>query len=283
MREKIKRYFFREPCGTIKHLIEGVKVGWSMVERVYCHPKYYEIAFSFRDLANEVETLDCLREQYLSTSSRRVLEIGCGSAPHLPEFHRKGYEYVGLDISRDMLQFALERAEALGARAEFVCASLTDFQISQPVDMGVVFLGSLYVVDTEELQRHFDCMRRAVRPGGLYILDWCVDFVPATDLCETWTEEKDGIRVRTTYHAASIDRAKQTYRETVTLEVEDGRLCFMLQETGIKRAIYPQEFLFYLALRGDFEFLGWWNAWDLGQPLGPSSSCYRPVVAIRRT
>lgn len=34
-----------------------------------------------------------------------------------------------------------------------------------------------------------------------------------------------------------------------------------------KRAIYPQEFLCLIDRSPDFEFLRWWNHWDLPQPL----------------
>ena len=254
-----------------------------MTERVYTHPKYYEIAYSFRDLAAEVGAFDMIRTRYAaSTLGKRVLEIGCGSAPHLREFSRLGYTYLGLDISEDMLNAARERAAGFPGHSEFLRASLTDFRLGEPVDCAVVFLGSLYVVSTEDLRCHFDCVSSALRPGGIYVLDWCVDFVPATDLCETWSEEQDGVRVVATYHAASLDRAQQTYRETLTLEVFDKGRDFILHETAIKRAIYPQEFLFFLELRKDFEFVGWWNAWDLNQPLGEAASCYRPVVAVRK-
>lgn len=253
------------------------------MDRVYAHPLYYEIAFSFRDIRTEVDAIEELARRFSSVAVRRVLEVACGSAPHLPEFARRGYAYFGVDHNETMLEYARRRAEDLGAEAAFVQASLTDFSLPAPADLAVVFLGSLYVAGDTELRSHFDAVARALRLGGLYVLDWCVDFVPATDLCETWTEERDGIRVLTTYHAASLNRAEQTYRETVTLEVEDHGAHITLKETAVKRAIYPQEFLLFIKQRPDFEFVGWWNAWKLDQPLDSSDSrCSRPVVVVRR-
>ena len=59
--------------------------------------------------------------------------------------------------------------------------------------MACVLLGSLYVSSNEELRSHFDAVARALKPGGLYVLDWCVDFSPAVDICDTWEESQDGI------------------------------------------------------------------------------------------
>ncbi|HOJ34189.1 MAG TPA: class I SAM-dependent methyltransferase [Candidatus Hydrogenedentes bacterium] len=253
------------------------------MNRIYDNPQYYEIAFSFRDIPAEIDGLENMMRQYSKIPVKTVLEVACGSAPHLPELARRGYFYVGLDHNETMLSYARQRADSCHAKATFVCGDLTDFVSPCQADLAVIFLGSLYVVDNEGMKKHFDAIARALRPGGLYVLDWCVDFIPATDLCETWTEHRNGVRVTTTYHAVSVNRAAQTYRETVTLEVNDGGEEFVLQETAIKRAIYPQEFLLFVGARRDFEFVGWWNAWDLNQPLGTTESYFRPIVVIRRS
>jgi hypothetical protein len=36
-----------------------------------------------------------------------------------------------------------------------------------------------------------------------------------------------------------------------------------LREVTVRREVYPQEFLLFLAQRPEFEFIGWWNHWDV--------------------
>src|ERR1700722_14985744 len=104
---------------------------------VYHHPAYYELAFSFRDIPAEVDVFETLIGRHSRIPVRRLLELGCGPAPHLPELSRRGYSYVGLDLSRPMLDHAQRKAAPFGASATFVEASMLDFHLAEPVEQTV--------------------------------------------------------------------------------------------------------------------------------------------------
>ena len=61
---------------------------------------------------------------------------------------------------------------------QFYLANFVDFRLKEPVDFIYIMLGSLYVNNTEELLSHFSAVEQALKPGGLYFLDWCIDFSP---------------------------------------------------------------------------------------------------------
>jgi hypothetical protein len=83
--------------------------------------------------------------------------------------------------------------------------------------------------------------------------------------------------------AISLDRAEQTYTETLLLEVNDNGETRELRQEAVKRAIYPQEFLFFIESRPDFEFVGWWKDWDLDQPCAGATAVNRNLAVVRRT
>ena len=158
------------------------------VGELYNYPRYYELAFSYRDLKSEVDVLEeCIR-RYSRISVRRVLDIGCGPAPHLEELARRGYEYVGLDINDAMLDYARRKAEALGVAATFIKADMRNFSLEKPVDFAFTMLGSLYAKTTDDILSHLNSVARALNPGGLYFLDWCINFQWGEGLGEpqTW-------------------------------------------------------------------------------------------------
>ena len=253
-------------------------------ESVYHHPRYYEAAFSFRDIEQEAAVIDELIRRYVGGPATRVLEIACGHGPHIAALAKRGYAYTGLDCDPGMLDYARDRALAEGVHAQFIEADLCRFALPDPVDAAFVLIGSLYVTSTAELDTHFDSMARAIRPGGIYILDRCIDFMPAVDIIETWEEDYQGIHVEVSYLSESVNRVEQTYRETLTVKaVAEGETPVTLEETMLKRAIYPQEFLSYLDRRPDFEFVGWWNDWDLSLPIDGCEEAPRAVTVIRRT
>lgn len=252
------------------------------MSEVYSNPGYYEIAFSFRDIAAEVDVFEQCIEKYSQIPAATVLELGCGPAPHLTELARRGYRYIGLDLSSAMLEYAQSRADAVKASARFELADMMDFELDEQVDFAYILLGSLEPRNTAELISHFDCVSRALKQGGLYFLDWCVAFAPSQERTESWEMVRGQVRVKTTAQTNLINPVEQIFEESLTLEVEDGGAKKVLRGTSVVRQIYPQEFLLFVAARSDFEFAGWWNNWDITQPLDGKQEISRPITILRR-
>lgn len=250
---------------------------------VYRYPRYYEIAFSFRDIEQEVDLMEELISRYSLIPVASVLEIACGNSPHMPELLSRGYHYTGIDISPEMLAYSREKAGELQDRANFLQADLSSFTLPQPVDFAYVLLGSLYVKNNQELLSHFRALERSLRSGGLYLLDWCVSFSPFEEGKKSWKASGEGISVEAQYEARVMNKVEQTILETITISAHDGGKTVTLASSAPRRLIYPQEFLFFLSTLGSFEFLGWWNNWNLEAPLaGTEPHVSRPIVAIRK-
>ena len=90
------------------------------------------------------------------------------------------------------------------------------------------------------------------------------------------------IKVKTSVRETLVNPVEQIYEGSLTLEVDDAGEKKILQATALNRQIYPQEFLLFVAARNDFEFVGWWNNWDLTQPLDGTSEIVRPIIVLRR-
>jgi SAM-dependent methyltransferase len=255
------------------------------LEDLYNNPKYYEIAFSFRDIKHEVDVFEECFRRYSKISVRRVLELGCGPGPHLEELARRGYEYVGLDVNETMLDYAKKKAEALGITATFVRTDMRFFLFEKPVDFAYVMLGSLYAETTDDLLSHFASVAQVLSPGGLYLLDWCINFGwgDVTTREQSWTEEKEGVKVDVRFvNEGVMDRAAQIRREMALVDVDDNGKKMHLETHEIKRAIFPQEFLLLVEKSGKFEFIGWWNNWNLDEPVEKAKEISRPITIIRR-
>jgi SAM-dependent methyltransferase len=255
------------------------------LDKLYDHPEYYEIAFSFRDIPAEVDLfVECFK-RFSHIPVKSVLELGCGNSPHMEELIRRGYQYNGLDLSRAMLEHSVEKAKRMGAEVNLIQADMNDFSLNKKVDFVYVLLGSLSVRNTMELSRHYDCVANALEKGGLYLLDWCVQFNPpwATEGGTSWEMERNGVKVKTNVSWELINRVEQTFREIITLEVDDHGKSLSLIDRDVKRAIFPQEFLCFISNSEHFEFVDWWNNWDLSQPLEQADKIDRPIALVRRT
>lgn len=256
-----------------------------MMEPVYEHPKYYEIAFSFRDIGAEVDVFEQCFKKYTELSVKTILEVGSGNSPHMEELLKRGYAYTGLDISDSMLSYSREKASRIEGKATLIHADMIDFSLSESFDFAFIALGSLYARNTEDILSHFRSVTRALKKGGLYLMDWCVRFAPYSDQDDSWTIEQDKIKVTTWSSEILIDAVEQLVKETTSLEVEDDGSACQLLETGVKRIIFPQEFLQIIERTRDLEFVGWWNNWNLEEPLTEVrdlKKIARPITLLRR-
>ncbi len=247
----------------------------------YRHPEYYDIAFAVDDVAREVDFFAAAIGEFSKVPVRRVFEIACGTAPYLAEWHRRGYRYCGLDLSPAMLAAARARAGRLGIAADFIAADMRDFAGDSvgPVDLAYVLLGSIYVGSNREFLLHLDRVAEVLAPGGLYLLDSVVWFDIFSDYRRHWTRRRGGIRVRMTYRAEPLDRVAQTYVECVTLDVNDHGTQHRIEGRVPTKIFYPQEFLCLVELSRRFEFVGWFNDFDLAAPVTPHG---RHAAILRR-
>ena len=252
---------------------------------VYENPKYYEIAFSFRDISAEVDTFERCFKNYAQLPVKSILEIGCGNSPHLEELLKRGYVYTGLDISKAMLAYSSQKAATMAGKATFIHADMLDFSIPQTFDFAFIALGSLCARNTDEIYTHFRSVAQALNKGGLYLLDWCIRFAPVSAQDDSWSIEREKIKVTTHFSEKLIDAVEQLVEETISLDVQDDGSTQTLSETSISRAIFPQEFLQIIDQTKEFEFVGWWNNWDLEKSLGEikdPKKISRPIALLRK-
>ena len=50
----------------------------------------------------------------------------------------------------------------------------------------------------------------------------------------------------------------------------------------IAKVIFPQEFLLLIEKTKKFEFVGWWNNWDINEPIEKAKKFERPLILVRR-
>lgn len=250
---------------------------------LYANPKYYEIAFSFRDIAKEVDVFQKCITQHSKIPVKSVLELGCGNSPHLLELLKRGYRYTGIDLSQEMLEFSKSKvSEEMLGKTTFLQANMNDFRSDDKVDFAFILLGSIYAKTTADLLSHFKCVSETLNTGGLYFLEYCVNFEPLSDTKDSWTMEKDNIVVSAQYSGKIINQVEQLYEENIVLNVSEKGQDRIISLKETKRAVYPQEFLCIINNIKSLEFVGWWNDWDLGQELGKAAKINRPIIILRK-
>jgi SAM-dependent methyltransferase len=254
------------------------------MKKFYDYPEYYQLAFSFRDIKHEVDIFEECFRRFSKIPVGEVLELACGPSPHLEELARRGYKYTGLDNSQKMLDYARNKARTLRIPASFILADMLNFTMETKADFAYLLLGSLFVKSTKDILSHFAGVAEALKPGGLYLLDWCIDFLlGALPKEENWTEEKEGVKIDIRFiDEGVVERTAQLSKYRIDAEVIDQGEHIHLGNEVIVRRIFPQEFLLLVEKTKKFEFVGWWNNWDLAQPIDQAERIARPITLVRR-
>jgi SAM-dependent methyltransferase len=269
----IKRPYVQHEPNTMK----------TATKNVYDYPEYYSIAVGvLRDVKKEVDFIDKAAKRFAKCKVDSVLEIGCGDSPYMEELSKSGYKFKGLDLSNKMLEYSRKKAENAGISAELICADMLDFSLNEKVGLSYVLFGSLYRTSNDDFLQHLKCVADSLEKGGIYILHMVVegDF---RDCEGTFSHEakKGNISIKAVFDRKVVNFSKQLREESFTLHVNDKGKEFTIYDKVIDKFILPSEFKF-LVEKSDFEFVDWFDGFDLDKRFDEQNKCEFVVCVIRK-
>jgi SAM-dependent methyltransferase len=240
--------------------------------RIYDYPLYYEIAFSFFDVKQQIDFFESIVKKFSKIKVKRFLDLACGPSLQLREIARRGYQAVGIDENRKMLVYLSQRASLEGLKIEAIKKDFSDFRIKS-ADFAFIMMGSFTFKSNDQFMRHLDSVACSLRSGGLYFIqNMMVDWTTENE--QSWNMERDGIKVKVTYSSRWKNILNQIRTEEMLFEVDDHGKRTKLSNSEDLKFMFPQEFRTLLRVNGNFEFIGWWegteSTWNLNKPLDQS-------------
>jgi SAM-dependent methyltransferase len=251
---------------------------------MYRAPRLYEIAFDM-NRKGEVDFLVHCFKRYARRPVRRVLDIACGTGPHLIRLADRGYQMVGLDLSAKNIEFLRRRLTARGRPAELIVADMTAFQLRRPADAAVCMQDSQgHLLTNAQLLAHLGCVARSLRRGGLYIFDrYMASSWTDPARSWSWSRRRGRLTVRASFSALhDVDPVSQVFRERLRLEAIENGTRRVYRQTHLSRMVFPQELRALVDLAGDFEFVQWFFGFKPHQVLERSKHPLLMVVVLRR-
>jgi SAM-dependent methyltransferase len=252
--------------------------------REYSAPRFYEIAFEL-NRKGEVDFLVHCFKRYARRPVRRVVDIACGTGPHLMRLAERGYTMSGLDLSPRNIDFLRERLAGNGHQDELVVGDMTSFRLAQPVDAAICMQDSQgHLLTNAQLLAHLKSVARCLKRGGLYIFDRYVASSwtnPARRW--SWSRRRGRLIVRASFSALNdVDPVSQVFRERMTLEAIENGTRRVYRQTHLSRMVFPQELKALVELAGGFEFVQWFFGFKPDQILERSRHPIIMVVVLRK-
>lgn len=109
----------------------------------------------------------CIRRlhQIFGNDGKMHLDLACGTGPHVRHFIDFGYQSNGLDINQPMLDIATTRCP----EAQFYLQNMSDFNVTEPLDLITCFLYSIHYSDgMEKLKECIASVHRALKADGVF-------------------------------------------------------------------------------------------------------------------
>lgn len=203
----------------------------------------------------------------------RLLDLCCGTGQMAQRLTEQGYEVVGVDGSEDMLRHARENAPRVDLRR--MDARALDF--SECFDAAYSTFDSLnHLLSAEDLERAFQGVRNALRPGGLFLFDLNM----AEAYLTRWAgrmaiDDEDGA----CFVRFSYDQAALLGRCDVTMFRPHGEECWRRSRVALYQRCHGDEEIRSALERSGLELM---TTQDATRDLGMTGNAGRMFFLARR-
>jgi 2-polyprenyl-3-methyl-5-hydroxy-6-metoxy-1,4-benzoquinol methylase len=175
--------------------------------------------------------------------ARTALDVGCGTGELACDLARLGYRVVGVDFAPEMIALARTKAANEKVNAEFIVASIFDYQ-ARPASLDLVAAnGFIEYITPDQLTQFLALAGQWLAPGGVLVVGSRNRLFNAFSLnAYTRMELEAGTIPALIEEATALASAPDLPAALRVLRENRARLPFMAQhpETGIKVATRHQ-------------------------------------------
>lgn len=137
------------------------------------------------------QQVDFLVDRLELKGGERILDLACGFGRHSIELAARGFSVVGVDITKDYIEYADQTARQRNLDVRFILSDIRELSFVEEFDvvinMGDGAIG--YLENDAENLKIFDVIARALKPGGKHFMDIMnADYAEHHFPCQLWDE-----------------------------------------------------------------------------------------------
>lgn len=205
-----------------------------------------------------------------------LLDLGCGTGILTEMLANKGYDMIGIDLSEDMLNVAMDKKYESGNDILYLNQDMREFELYGTVAAVISVCDSLnYILEEEELLQVFKLVNNYLDPSGIFIFDMTTEnkYLKVGDGTIAENRQEASFIWENTYYK---DKKINRYDITIFEQGEDGRYD-KYEETHYQK-VYNPEKVKELLERAGMEFVG---VFDVGTQQPPSKESERIYFVAR--
>ncbi len=253
---------------------------------VYQRATYYDIVFK-RDVSPEIDFITNLYMECTGRSPSALLDLACGPGYHARTFAKRGGRAIGLDLRKEMTDFADEQARAEGVNVTWLAADMRYFQLEEPVDIILNMFDGIDCLNTNaDLIAHFKAVAENLTPGGLYM----VDVTHPADVSYghygefTYSGERDGVSVEIVWatNKPYIHPLTGVSTTQIEMRINDHGKQIVIEDCSHERFLSAQEIHLLAELSGGLRVIDFYGDFNQNQPLDNSPNSRRMVGILQK-
>jgi ubiquinone/menaquinone biosynthesis C-methylase UbiE len=129
--------------------------------------KYYDKIYRLKDYKKEVDFIQFLFQKF-NLRVKTILDVACGTGSHAILLKKMGYDLVGVDISKEMLQIAREKVKGVG----FIEGDMRKLRLNKKFDAVLCLFSSIaYNQNYDELEQTLRNFYNHLKEKGILIFD----------------------------------------------------------------------------------------------------------------
>jgi len=244
---------------------------------------YDKFYLSFLDYEKQCDALEEILGSHGVGGGSSILDLACGTGTHCISLAGRGYNAVGLDISAGMIERAREKAGETENPA-FLEQDMREIDLGERKFDAVMCLfgGFGYLTSDDDLDRLFSGLRKHLRPGGFFMLEfWNIGGLKDSPY-KTWSkvEMEDGM----IYHISESNFDLESSVLDIVIEylvTRGDRVVEDVVEQHRMRIYYLHEIRRILESNG-FEMLDYYAGIGAGSPSRPDKNEFRIFAVARK-
>jgi len=215
----------------------------------------YDDLYRGKDYRAECDVLEALFQQYSARPVRKILDLGCGTGNHANPLAERGYEVVGVDRSKHMLDQAKNKADETGLshRTTFHCADIRALVLHETFDAAIMMFAVLgYQIENDDVAAALRTVRAHLSDGGLFVFDvWFGPAVLVQRPGDRVLVQKNGGETIIRTGAGALDANMHTCNINYRLwRLSGDRVLEQTEETHRMRFFFPKELDYMLQCAG---------------------------------
>ncbi len=256
---------------------------------IYQKPRWYDIAFGFRNIKKECDFLTACAKKFSGRKLSSVVELAAGPAAHAVEFGKRGLAIYALDKSAEMLAYARQKARQEGSRVHFLERDMRRFRLPEKVDLAVSMMDSLtYLLTDEDMLAHFKSVSANLKPGGIYVLELIHPrdfFTEKVSFGPVWRVKKDGTDITVNwgnFTDRELNPLTQVVRMKALLKVRENGRRYNLSAIAPERMLTLSELKLLVRLSGVFKIATLLGDLNFRQKLDNSRRSSQMVAVLKK-